>query len=33
MHEIPVMAAIIAAGVFLAIVLASIFPLEVKDHD
>jgi predicted membrane protein len=33
MHEIPVMVAIIAAGVFLAIVLASIFPLEVKNHD
>jgi predicted membrane protein len=32
-HEIPVMVAIIAAGVFLAIVLASIFPLEVKNHD
>jgi predicted membrane protein len=32
-HEIPVMVAIIAAGVFLAIVLTSIFPLEVKDHE
>jgi predicted membrane protein len=32
-HEIPVMVAIIAAGVFLAIVLTSIFPLEVKDYD
>jgi predicted membrane protein len=32
-HEIPVMVAIIAAGIFLAIVLASIFPPEVKDHE
>jgi len=32
-HEIPVMVAIIAAGVFLAIMLASIFPLEVKNYD
>jgi len=32
-HEIPMMAAIVAAGVFLAIVLTSIFPLEVRNHD
>lgn len=32
-QELLVMVAIISAGVFLAIILSSIFPLEVKNHD
>jgi Predicted membrane protein len=32
-HELPVMMSIVAAGVFLAILITSIFPLEVRNHD